>query len=94
MILLETLKSTLTRQLIIDVSPQHIDDKFVDFFNTNAIKYPGKTSLKFNIVDTLNQKRLTMKTMEMGITMNDDMIEFINKNKHIEVSVKFHDNLT
>ena len=93
MILLETLKSTLTRQLIIDVSPQHIDDKFVDFFNTNAIKHPGKTSLKFNIVDTLNQKRLTMKTMEMGITMNDDMIEFINKNNHIEVSVKFHDNL-
>ena len=94
MILLETLKSTLTKQLVIEISPQHIDDIFVDFFNTNAINHPGKTSLKFNIVDTLNQKRLTMKSMEMGITMNDDMIEFLNKNKHIDVSVKFHDSLT
>ena len=41
-------------------------DKFVDFFNTNAIKYPGKTSLKFNIVDTLNQKRVWIYQPSLG----------------------------
>lgn len=85
--LLETLKTTITKQLILEISPQLIDEKLIDFLTENIKNHPGKTSLKFNILDELRQKKLSMSSLEKGITMNDDMIEFLSSNKHIDVYV-------
>ncbi len=85
--LLETLKTTITKQLILEISPQLIDENLIHFLTENIKNNPGKTSLKFNIIDELRQKKLSMSSFEKGITMNDDMIEFLSSNKHIDVYV-------
>jgi DNA polymerase-3 subunit alpha len=85
--LLETVKPTLTKQVLIEIQPQFIKEEFVNFIETNIKQNPGKTSIKFNIVDTRHNFKIGMYTLEKGFTMNDDMAVFLNENPDIEVSV-------
>ncbi|CAN5803241.1 DNA polymerase III subunit alpha [soil metagenome] len=85
--LLETVKPALTKQVIIEIQPQFISDTFVEFIDRNIKDNPGKTSMKFNIVDTRNKYKVGMYTLEKGFTMNDDMAVFLNENKDLDVSV-------
>lgn len=85
--LLETVKPTLTKQVSIEIQPQFIKEDFVNFIEKNIKENPGKTSIKFNIVDTRNNFKIGMYTLEKGFTMNDDMAVFLNENPDIEVSV-------
>ena len=85
--LLETVKPALTKQVIVEVQPQFISAQFVNFIENNVKEHPGKTSLKFNIVDIRNNYKVGMYSLESGFTMNDDMAVFLNENKDIEVNV-------
>ncbi len=85
--LLETVKPTLTKQVSIEIQPQFIKEEFVTFIEKNIKENPGKTSIKFNIVDTRHNYKFGMYTLEKGFTMNDDMAVFLNENPDIEVSV-------
>ena len=85
--LLETVKSSLTKQVVIDVEPQFLDSSFVDFIDKNIQANPGKSSIKFNVIDSRNNLKVGMYSLEKGFTMNDDLAFFLNENKDIEVSV-------
>ncbi len=85
--LLETVKPALTKQVIIEIQPQFINNNFVEFIDRNIKDNPGKTTIKFNIVDTRNKYKVGMYTLEKGFTMNDDMAVFLNENKDVDVSV-------
>ena len=85
--LLDTVKKSQTKQVILDVQPQFIDQEMIDFLDDNIQQNPGATSLKINILDLTLQKKLTLSTIEKGIEVNDDLIEYLHANKHIEVSV-------
>jgi DNA polymerase III subunit alpha len=85
--LLETVKPALTKQVIIDVQPQFVNEDFVNFIEQNIKDHPGKSSIKFNIVDTRHNFKVGMYSLEKGFTMNDDMAFFLNENPDIEVSV-------
>lgn len=85
--LLDTVKSSLTKQVVIEVEPQAIDNDFVDFIDRNLKENPGKTTLRFNIVDSRHQYKVGMYSLERSFTMNDDMAVFLNENQDIEVSV-------
>ena len=86
--LLETLKTTMTRQVVIDVAPQFIDEGFVEFIDQNVKANPGKTTLKFQISDALKTFNLHLYSREKGFTMNDEMAMFLNENKHLDVMVQ------
>src|ERR1700760_2742276 len=51
MMLLESIKPILTRQVIMDVEARFINEELVQFIEKNVKKYPGKSVLKFNIVE-------------------------------------------
>ncbi|RYF91584.1 MAG: DNA polymerase III subunit alpha [Chitinophagaceae bacterium] len=85
--LLETVKGTLTKQVVIAANAAHIDEKFVNFIEHNVKENPGKTSLKFNLHDSRLDQKITLQTAGNGFTMNDDMAEFLNSNQYIEVNV-------
>ncbi len=85
--LLETVKSTLTKQVIIDVEPQFINEEMVDFIDANVKANPGKTSIKFNVIDNRNKFKVGMYSLEKSVLMNDDLAFYLNENKDIEVSV-------
>ncbi len=85
--LLETIKPTMTKQLILDISVNSVDEKFIDFMEDNIKKYPGSSSIKFNIHEPSQQQKLTLTTLEKGFTMNDEMSDYLSSNKNIQVSV-------
>ncbi len=85
--LLDTVKTNMTKQLTIDIEPQHIDQQLVQFLQENINANPGSTSLKINIVDIPNQKKTALSTIDKGITLNDDLIQYLMHNTSINVSV-------
>ncbi|MEO6488612.1 MAG: DNA polymerase III subunit alpha [Ferruginibacter sp.] len=85
--LLETVKSSLTKQVVIDVAPQYVDETFVSFIDQNIKANPGKTSIKFQIIDNVRNYNFGMYSLEKNFTMNDEMAMFLNNNQNIDVSV-------
>ena len=84
---METVKPNLTKQVIIEVEPQFIKKDFVDFIESNVKQNPGKSSIKFNIVDVRNNFKVGMYSLDKGFTMNDEMAFFLNNNVDVEVNV-------
>ena len=85
--LLETAKSALTKELVIDIPPQYIDEEFVTFINRNVQEHPGRSALKFTISDEARNYKFSMRTLEKGFTMNDELALYLVNNKNIEVNV-------
>ena len=85
--LLETVKSSLTKELVIDISPQFIDEDFVSFIDRNIHEHPGRTAIKFNISDSAQKYKISMRSLEKGFTMNDEMALYLNSHQHIDVNV-------
>jgi DNA polymerase-3 subunit alpha len=85
--LLETIKQLLTRQLILDVEARHINDKLIQFIESNVKKFPGRSSIKFNITEPKQQLKISMYTLENGFQMNDEMANFLSDNPELEVQV-------
>lgn len=85
--LLETLKTTMTKQIQLEISPELIDETFLTFFAENIQQHPGNTTIKFNIIDDLLKRKFTLSTFDKGVLVNDELIDFLNKNTHIAVSI-------
>ena len=85
--LLETVKSTMTKQVVIDIAPQFIDNNFIDFIDNNVKTHPGNTKIFFQINDPVQNIKVSMSTLEKGFTMNDEMAVFLNGNVNAAVSV-------
>lgn len=85
--LLETVKKLLTRQIQIDLHPQHVTEKMIGFVDNNIRSFPGKTSIKFVISEPRSQCRVSMYTLEKGFEMNDEMTAFLEANPDMEVNV-------
>lgn len=86
-ILLESIKQTLTRQVIMDVEARHIDEAMIRFIEQNVKKHPGRAGLKFNIIEPKSRFRVSMYMMENGFEMNDEMTAFLQNNPALEVQV-------
>jgi DNA polymerase-3 subunit alpha len=87
MMLLESIKPILTKQVIMDVEARFINEELVQFIERNVKKYPGKSGLKFNILETKSQARVCLYTMGTGFEMNDEMSAFLERTPELEVSV-------
>jgi DNA polymerase-3 subunit alpha len=87
MMLLESIKPILTRQVIMEVEARFINEELVQFIEKNVKKYPGKSALKFNILESKSQARISLFTMGNGFEMNDEMSAFLEKTPELEVQV-------
>ncbi|GEO08185.1 DNA polymerase III subunit alpha [Segetibacter aerophilus] len=85
--LLEITKASFTKQLILDVPTKVINSDFIDFFDKNVKSYPGKTSIKFNIIEPKDNLKLSLYTLSSGVTMNDEIVHWLEENKDVDVSV-------
>jgi DNA polymerase III subunit alpha len=87
MMLLESIKPILTRQVIMDVEARFINEELVQFIEKNVKKYPGKSVLKFNILESKTKARISLYTMGGGFEMNDEMSAFLERTPELEVQV-------
>jgi DNA polymerase-3 subunit alpha len=86
--LLETMKKNLTKQLNILTHPQNIDEELIKFLENNFRTHPGKASLKFTLADPVKKTRIGLLRMENGFEMNDDLIDFLRQRPELEVQVQ------
>jgi len=85
--LLESIKQHLTKQVVIDLEARHLNDKMVHFFEKNIKSFPGRAGLKFSITEPKMKLKVGMYMMEGGFEMNDDMAGFLAENPEFEVHV-------
>jgi DNA polymerase III subunit alpha len=86
-ILLESIKQMLTKQVILDIEARFLDEKLVSFLESNVKSHPGRSGLKFNISDTKAQSKVTMYTMETGFEMNDELAAYLYDKQELDVQV-------
>lgn len=86
--LAESMKKNLTKQVTIEVNPQHIDQPMVDFLQKN-LKYHGKgaANLRFIVADKKNNMKISLVTGSNGFEMNEEMVRFLEEKPELEVQV-------
>jgi len=87
MSLLETVKQNLTRSVEISMHPGAVNEQMVQFLEKNLRSFPGKSTLRFNVVEPKENLRISMYTIERGFLMNEEMADFLMNNPDIEVKV-------
>jgi DNA polymerase-3 subunit alpha len=85
--LLETAKQMLTKHLEIKMEPASLSNEFVHFLEKNIKSNPGKSSLRFSILEPTENLEVKLYSLEKGFTMNEEMADFLLDNPDVEVSV-------
>ncbi|HNA95793.1 MAG TPA: DNA polymerase III subunit alpha [Chitinophagaceae bacterium] len=85
--LAETIKKTLTRQLTIHLQPEHIDNEMLRFVENNIKKNKGKTNFKIMLTDSRQRLKINLVTTGTGIELNDDLILYLESNVQFDYQV-------
>ena len=85
--MLENVKQTMTKQLVIDLEARQVNDQLLTFVSENVKKYPGRSGIKFNITEQRMNARISLFTRETGFEMNDEMAAWLIENGDISVQV-------
>jgi DNA polymerase-3 subunit alpha len=86
-LLLETIKRTMTRQLQLEIHPVLLTEEIVLFLERQIEKYPGKTALRIQLKDDRAQRKIGLQRIGAGLEMNDEMTQFLLSNPDVEVNV-------
>lgn len=87
MMLLEDVKSALTKQLTIELSLHRLDEAFVDIIKKYA-EIPGKCTLGIQVRDESSQELIRLKQSFRKIELSDDFIEALNNMEGVLYSVQ------
>ncbi|MBS1628310.1 MAG: DNA polymerase III subunit alpha [Bacteroidetes bacterium] len=85
--LLETVKQSLTKSVEINMHAASINSNLINFFNKNIKNNPGNSSLRFNILEPIENLKISLFNNEKGFAMNDDMAEYLLNNPDVDISV-------
>ena len=87
MMLLESIKLHLTKQVVLEIEAGGIDDKIIHFVEKNVKQFPGRSSLKINITEPKNNLRVSLFCPDNGFEMNDEMAAFLDANPSLGVQI-------
>jgi len=85
--LVETMKRNMTKQLCIDIHPSIVTQEVIQFVEKNLKNHPGKSSLRFNLIEPKQNWKISLLTMDSGFEMNDEMVEFLQSKPELEVQI-------
>lgn len=85
--MLETAKESLTKSIDLNMHAASISKELVFFLEKNIKNNPGKSSLKFNILEPIENLKVSLYSKEKGFTMNEEMADFLLGNPDVEVNV-------
>ncbi len=85
--LLETIKQVLTKQVIIDVEARFLNDDMVRFIERNVKNHPGRAGLKFQVSEPKNNWKIGMYMPDNGFEMNDELASFLTEQPELDVQV-------
>lgn len=87
-ILLESIKSFLTKQITIDIEARYVNEEMVNFLTENLDKYPGMIPIKFNIRDPKLNYKISLNTVDKKFEMNDELAIWLQNTPEFEVKVE------
>jgi DNA polymerase-3 subunit alpha len=87
MSLLETVKQVMTRSLDISIQPASLTPDFVNFVDKNVRQHPGKSTLRFHIIEPRENLKVSLVSFEKGFEMNEEMADFLLDNPDVEIHV-------
>ena len=85
--LLETIKSSLTKQLTLYVEPRHVSLEMIDFLESNLKKYPGQTGIRINLMEHRTQTVTSLYSIEKTLDMNDELTAWLQETPEVEVKI-------
>ncbi|MFL5739983.1 MAG: DNA polymerase III subunit alpha [Flavisolibacter sp.] len=85
--LAENIKRQMTRQLVLEMDVRTIEKETIDFLEENIRKFPGKSNLRIVVSEPKNKLKANLVTLDRGIEMNADLIDFLDHKPEIDVSV-------
>lgn len=89
--LLENVKEQYTGLISMNLSVGDIDHEFLDFITENFQKNPGETKVKLRINSPYDTKQqVTLSTLGKGITLNEELIQFLSSHPAIDVNVQLN----
>jgi DNA polymerase III subunit alpha len=85
--LAENVKRQLTKQVQLEVDVRNVQKDMIDFLEENIKKYPGKSSLRVIVSEPKANLKASLVTLNTGVEMNTDLIQFLQNKPEIEVQV-------
>ena len=86
-LLLETIKRSLTKQINIYIEPRLLTEPMVTFIENNLKQNPGRSSVRFYLNEPKENWKISMHTTEKGFELNDEMTTFLLDNPELDVSI-------
>jgi len=84
----ESVKKTLTRELTIIAHPKSLTEETIEFLTKNRKKHPGKTSLVFHLIDPDSNQKVTLRTLEKPLELNDELLQFLQERRDWQIRVQ------
>ncbi|MCW3120135.1 MAG: polymerase subunit alpha [Chitinophagaceae bacterium] len=86
-LLAETIKRSLTKQLSIESHPQFINADMISFLERNLKQFPGNTLLKISLTEQSSNMKISLVGAGKGVEMNDELIDFLENKPELDVQV-------
>lgn len=86
-VLAETLKKMITRQVNVQLHPQEIDPEMIRFIEQNLSRFPGQTNLRLIVVEPKKGMKISLVNNGKGVEMNEELIHFLEHKPGLEVQV-------
>ena len=86
--LLDNVRKAMTKRLHLLLPLALLTDEFVDFIYSNVKKYPGNTEFTFQVVDEEKQRVARLKSHNIKLELNDELIQFLLETEGIKYSLE------
>lgn len=85
--LAENVKKQCTKQLQLQLDVRNLEPDTVYFLEQNVKANPGKSGLKIVVAEPKEALKISLVTLDSGLELNNDLIEFLQGKPEIEVQV-------
>jgi DNA polymerase-3 subunit alpha len=86
--LLENVRKTNTRRLMLNIPLQKLDYDMVSFLTQNVKMHPGNTELLLQIADHEENMFVKLKSFNLKVEVNDALVQYLNDNDIIKYSLE------
>ena len=85
--LAENVKSSLTRQLCLELDVRNLQEDVVQFLEKNLKAHPGKAGFKITVAEPKTNLKVALMTLDQGLEINNELIHFLEEKPEIDVMV-------
>ncbi|MBS1586088.1 MAG: DNA polymerase III subunit alpha [Bacteroidetes bacterium] len=86
--LLDEVRKKLTKRVKLMIPLQKLNAEFAQFLEQNIKKHPGNTELILQVVDDDEPMAIKLKTHNIRMELNDELIGYLNEHDEVQHSVE------